>query len=264
MTEQIIHVDAFTDSAFGGNPAAVFLLEKDRDTKWMQAMARETSLPATAFVRAIDSSEFQLRWFTAKGELELCGHGTLASAHALWREGGYHRDQPIHFSTLGGRLTARLDGAWITLDFPAELAQAADAPSTLLEALGVRALEVARNRLDYLVLLDSEDGVRRIAPDFEKLLLVETRGVMVTAPSASPDFDFVSRFFCPSVGVQEDPVTGSAHCALGPFWSARLGKDTLRARQLSARGGVLRVTPRGSRVELAGEAVTVMRGSFRG
>lgn len=263
MSELLIHVDAFTDHAFGGNPAAVLILDHERDVDWMQAMARETNLPATAFVCETGLGIFELRWFTVKDELVLCGHGTLASAHALWREGGFSSTQSIRFETRGGQLTARLDEDWITLDFPVEPAEPVEPPRALLEALGVKAVEVARNRLDYLVLLDSEQRVATVTPDFAQLLNVETRGIIVTALSASPDVDFVSRFFCPSVGVQEDPVTGSAHCALGPFWGKRLGKDVLQARQLSARGGMLRVTNRGSRVDLAGQAVTVLRGTFR-
>src|SRR4051794_4692798 len=147
MSELFVHVDAFTDHAFGGNPAAVFLLDRERDAAWMQRMARETNLPATAFVRGIKPNTFELRWFTAKGELELCGHGTLASAHALCREGGYSPDQAIQFDTRGGRLVARLEHQWLTLDFPAEPPRETDPPPALLEALGVRAVEVARNRL---------------------------------------------------------------------------------------------------------------------
>jgi PhzF family phenazine biosynthesis protein len=260
MAEHFLHIDAFTDQPFGGNPAGVFLLDREHETEWMQALARETRLPATAFVQARDHA-FGLRWFTERDELVLCGHGTLASAHALWAAGGVPRDRTIHFETRGGRLSARWNDGWVHLDFPAEPATPVEPPATLLEALGMRPARVLRNRLDYLVELESEQAVRTIAPDFEKLLAVETRGVIVTAASASAEADFVSRFFCPSVGVNEDPVTGSAHCALGPFWAERLGKDTLQARQLSERGGTLRVAVQGDRVDLAGQAVTVYQGT---
>ncbi len=258
---RIVQVDAFTAEAFRGNPAAVCVLDEARDAVWMQKAAAEMNLAETAFLEPREDG-FNLRWFTPAVEVDLCGHATLASAHVLWESGRARPSESIRFHTKSGLLTAHRRGDWIELDFPATPEEAADTPPGLVEALGAEPLYVGRSRFDYLVELDSEEAVARLRPDFARLAAISTRGVIVTARSARPDFDFVSRFFAPAVGIDEDPVTGSAHCCLGPFWSRRLGKESFLARQISARGGVVKVRIAGNRVALAGQAVTVLRGDL--
>jgi len=254
-------VDSFTAEPFAGNPAGVCLLTEPRDERWMQAVAREMNLSETAFLLR-EGDSFRLRWFTPAVEVELCGHATLASAHVLWEEGVLARSETARFATRSGELRASRRGELIELDFPAKPEQPAEPPANLFEALGVRPLYLGRNQFDYLVLLDSEEAVRAASPDFALLRMVSVRGVIVTAPSARVEFDFVSRFFAPAVGVDEDPVTGSSHCCLGPFWAARLGKSDLVGHQVSARGGVVNVRAAGERVFLGGRAVTVLRGEL--
>ena len=254
----ITQVDAFTDTLFAGNPAAVCLLPEAADEAWMQKLAREMNLSETAFLVAREDG-FDLRWFTPSVEIDLCGHATLASAHVLWQTGVLAPEQQARFQTRSGLLTATRDGDWIVLDFPALPETAAETPAGLAEALGVSPLYVGKSRFDYLVLVESEAVVRGLEPDFGRLKQVPARGVMVTSPATTPGFDFVSRFFGPGAGIDEDPVTGSAHCCLAPFWSQRLGKTEMVACQASARGGVLRVRVEGDRVLLGGQAVTVMR-----
>ena len=266
MALPIFQVDAFTDRPFAGNPAGVCLLQaaspRAADEAWMQAVAREMNLPETAFlVPARDG--FGLRWFTPAVEVDLCGHATLASAWVLFEQGLLAAGRTARFHTRSGLLSARLRDGWIELDFPAEPASSAEAPKVLLEALTVKPLFVGRNRFDYLVEVDSEPIVRGLAPDLRRLAALRERGVMVTSRSDSPQYDFVSRFFAPGAGIDEDPVTGSAHCCLGPFWGARLGKKELTGYQASARGGVVRVTLAGERVLLCGQAVTVIRGELQ-
>lgn len=263
MQDVIALVDAFADVPFAGNPAVVCLLAQPRDAAWMQSLARETNAPATAFVVAGDGGEggYDLRWFSPTTELALCGHGTFASAHILFAEGRAAPDQALHFRTGVGTLTCRREGDLIAMDFPAEPPQpVAAVPVELLQALGVQPRAVARNRFDYLVELESAAAVRAVDPDFALLKTVQTRGVIVTAPAGTDDYDFISRFFAPSAGVGEDSVTGSAHCALGPYWGARLGKDDLVGYQASARGGIVRVRLRDDRVDLLGRGLTIMRG----
>jgi PhzF family phenazine biosynthesis protein len=259
MSLTITQVDAFTDRPFAGNPAAVCVLPEARDEVWMQHVAREMNLSETAFlVRSGDG--YDLRWFTPTVEIDLCGHATLASAHVLWQTGQLPADETARFSTRSGLLTAKHDGDWIVLDFPALPPTVEDAPDGLLDALGLaRAESVGKSRFDYLVQVESEEIVLRLKPDFGKLRQVQARGVMVTSRASMSGFDIVSRFFAPSAGVDEDPVTGSAHCCLGPFWLPRLNKDEMVAYQASQRGGVLRVQVAGDRVLLGGQAVTVMR-----
>ena len=258
----IIQVDAFTNRPFGGNPAAVCVLSEARDEPWMQNVAREMNLSETAFLHPEDSG-FRLRWFTPVVEVALCGHATLASAHVLWEDGHLAPEAMAVFHTKSGRLTAQRRGEWIELDFPATPAAPTDPPPGLLEALAVpRPRAVGRSRFDYLVEVDSEDAVRRLAPNFSSLEHVEARGVMVTSRASTAGFDFVSRFFAPQSGINEDPATGSAHCTLGPYWSGKLGKTTLTGYQASARGGVVRVEMRDGRVGLGGQAVTVLRGEL--
>lgn len=260
MSCELYQVDAFTDRAFAGNPAAVCLLPAPRSESWMQDVAREMNLSETAFVVPREGGGFDLRWFTPEIEVELCGHATLASAHVLWQTGRLGPDETARFHTLSGWLAAdrREDG--IELDFPATPVTEAEPPAGLAEALGAELRFAGKSTFDLLVELESEAVVRSLAPDFERLKSLPVRGVMVTARAASEAFDFVSRFFAPGSGVAEDPVTGSAHCALGPYWGQRLGKSELRAFQASARGGSLRVTLAGERVKLLGQAVTVLEG----
>lgn len=259
MDVALFQVDAFTAAPFHGNPAAVCLLDGPAQETWMQHVAREMNLSETAFVHP-EGKGFRLRWFTPAVEVELCGHATLATAHVLYETGRLPQDVVARFETLSGALTARRADGWIELDFPLTRAEAADPPDGLCAALGVDPLFVGRSRFDYLVAVDSADVVRDLDPDFTALKRQQVRGVMVTAPGAWGDYDFVSRFFAPAVGIDEDPVTGSAHCALAPYWAQKLGKKALSAYQASQRGGELRLRVDGERVFIGGQAVTVMRG----
>jgi PhzF family phenazine biosynthesis protein len=254
-------VDAFASQPFSGNPAAVCLMDEVRDAKWMQAIAAEMNLSETAFVRPL-GLDYELRWFTPAVEVDLCGHATLASAHVLWPEGLVRQNDPIRFSTRSGILTAAHNGGHIELDFPAIRATEASPPSELIDALGVVPSFVGRSKFDYLVVVETAKEVRTVCPDFGKLASVEVRGTIVTSMSDDSRFDFISRFFAPAAGVNEDPVTGSAHCCLGPFWKEKLGKETMIAYQASARGGVVRVCAGTERVILGGKAVTVWRGEL--
>jgi PhzF family phenazine biosynthesis protein len=257
----IAQVDAFTDRPFAGNPAAVCLLPSPRNESWMQAVAREMNLSETAFVTPSPDG-FDLRWFTPTVEVELCGHATLASAHVLWELGTLAPETPARFHTRSGLLCASRRGTWIELDFPAKPEAPAEAPAGLASALGTEVRYVGRNQFDCLVELESEAVVRGLRPDLVALRAIPVRGVMVTSRADSPAYDFVSRFFAPASGIDEDPVTGSAHCCLGPFWGARLGKRELVAYQASARGGIVRVRLGDDRVYLGGQAVTVLRGEL--
>lgn len=266
MPQAIVQVDAFTAEPFRGNPAAVCVLAAPPSEAWMQAVAAEMNLSETAFLNVHDDG-YHLRWFTPTVEVDLCGHATLAAAHVLWSEGHLPQTETARFHTRSGLLTARMtpDG-WIELDFPAT-PPVADVPPgiavTLAEALNVTPLHVGRSRFDLLVEVATADAVRALTPDFARLATLATRGVIVTS-GADGEVDFVSRFFAPASGIPEDPVTGSAHCCLAPYWAAKLGKSTFLARQVSPRGGTLRVTLAGERVRLAGQAVTVMRGELMG
>lgn len=262
MGLKITQVDAFTDKPFAGNPAAVCILPEPRDETWMQTVAREMNLSETAFLYRQDDG-FNLRWFTPTVEVALCGHATLASAHVLWETGELKSDEQARFYSQSGLLTAvRAAGNWIELDFPAKREEPAIAPDGLSRALSIEPLYVGRNAFDYLVEVEREDVLRSIRPDFTSLRSLKVRGVIVTSLSDSPEYDFVSRFFAPGSGVNEDPVTGSAHCCLGPFWASRLNKKELTAYQASERGGVVRVRVDGDRVHLGGQAVTVLRGEL--
>lgn len=273
--QPIYQVDAFTDKPFAGNPAGVCVLEQPRDDAWMQSVAREMNVSETAFLNRF-ADGYNLRWFTPTVEVELCGHATLASAHSLWEMGYLKPDTPARFYTKSGQLTCtRKDGAWIEMDFPAKREQRADPPPGLLDALGVQTpLYVGKNQFDYLVEVDAEDGVRGLKPNFGALAGVKARGVMVTSRAATAPYDFVSRFFAPAAGIDEDPATGSAHCCLGPYWGERIRKTEFvrktefLAYQASSRGGIIKVrlderTPdqrKGGeeRVFLGGQAVTVL------
>ena len=257
----LLQIDAFTDQPFRGNPAAVCLLDRQRDAEWMQNVAAEMNLSETAFLLRGDDG-WSLRWLTPAVEVDLCGHATLASAHALWSE-KLDDAAVLRFHTRSGLLTASRDGDWIELDFPAKREQKVDAPPELLEALGARdAVYVGKNQFDYLVELRSEDDVRALDPNHAALRKLPVRGVIVTSRGANGQYDFISRFFAPGSGVDEDPVTGSAHSCLAPFWSSRLGKNEFLAYQASKRGGTLRVRLDGDRVKMAGRAVTVLRGEL--
>lgn len=260
MTVPLFHVDAFTDRPFAGNPAAVCILPSWKEDGWLQAVAREMNLSETAFlVKKADG--YDLRWFTPKVEVDLCGHATLASAHVLWQQ-DQATGEEIRFSTRSGILKANLHGDNIELHFPLKPEEEADSPPGLLPALGISAKYVGKNQFDYLVEVESEALLRGIAPDFKRLATVSVRGIIVTSPSADPRFDFVSRFFAPAAGIDEDPVTGSAHCCLGDFWSKRLGKTEFVAFQASARGGIVRVRVTKDRAFLGGKAVTVAKGEL--
>jgi PhzF family phenazine biosynthesis protein len=261
MTLPLFHVDAFTDRPLSGNPAAVCILPAWREDRWLQAVAGEMNLSETAFL-VEQPGHFDLRWFTPKVEVDLCGHATLASAHVLWRQGLVKPGEEIRFSTRSGILKAAVRGQDIELDFPLKPAKATQAPPDLPEALGVQPAYVGRNQFDYLVEVESEAVLRSMTPDFKRLATVPVRGVIVTSRSADPKFDFVSRFFAPVSGVDEDPVTGSAHCCLGDLWRLRLGKSDFVAYQASARGGVVQVRVTGDRALLGGRAVTVAQGEL--
>jgi PhzF family phenazine biosynthesis protein len=261
MGIRITHVDAFTARPFAGNPAAVCVLREEMPEAWMRSVAAEMNLSETAFLTPRDGG-YRLRWFTPAVEVDLCGHATLASAHVLWEEGHLAAGAQARFHTRSGLLTAERSGEWIELDFPATPPEPEPPPPGLAEALGVRPVWSGRSRFDRLVEVESAAAVRQMKPDFAALAKLEARGIIVTSRSDDPAFDFVSRFFGPAVGIDEDPVTGSAHCCLTPFWSARLGKTAMNAYQASARGGVLRVRLAGDRVIIGGQAETVMRGEL--
>jgi predicted PhzF superfamily epimerase YddE/YHI9 len=254
-------VDAFTDRPFSGNPAAVCLLAAWPADSWLHKVAAEMNLSETAFLVPNDSG-FDLRWLTPQVEVDLCGHATLASAFVLWHAGKASFDEPIAFHTRSGTLTAARRGEAIELDFPLQVAAETVPPPGLLEALGARATFIGKGSFDYLVEVESEKALRALSPDFRKLASVPVRGVIVTARSSRDEFDFVSRFFAPASGIDEDPVTGSAHCTLASHWCERTGKSTFRAYQASARGGSIGVRIEGQRVLLTGRAVLVVEGQL--
>jgi PhzF family phenazine biosynthesis protein len=262
MAVPIYQVDAFTAEPYAGNPAAVCMLDGPADEAWMQNVGREMNLSETAFLYP-EGDGFNLRWFTPTVEVDMCGHATLASAHVLWTEDYLPPGRQARFHTKSGILTADQRDELLELDFPATPPSESEAPPGLLEALGVPAATyVGKTRFDYFVEVEAEEAVRELAPDIAGLRALNVRGVIVTAAAAGGDVHVVSRFFAPGAGIDEDPVTGSAHCALGPHWSAKLGKEELVCYQASPRGGIVRVRPVGERVKLGGEAVTVMRGKL--
>lgn len=254
-------VDAFTATPFAGNPAAVVRLDAKRDDAWLLSVAREMNLSETAFVVLRSVGEYDLRWFTPSVEVPLCGHATLATAHVLWSEGGLAPERAARFHTLSGVLSAKSVDGWIELDFPALPAERRDAPPELVAALRARAVESAKSAQDWLVELADEQAVRALQPDFARIAALGGQGVIATA-RGSGAIDFVSRYFAPAVGIDEDPVTGAAHCTLTPYWAAKLGRAKLTGFQASRRGGTVRVEARGDRVTLAGQAVTIARGAM--
>lgn len=259
----ITQVDAFTDRPFTGNPAAVAVLDEIPTDSWMQDVAREMNLSETAFLLPHDDG-YDLRWFTPTAEVDLCGHATLASAHVLWERRLLPADAVARFHTRSGVLTARRHEGWIIMDFPARPARACEVPEHLVEAVGVAPRWVGRSEYDLLVVLESEKQVRSLMPDCGHLRRLDVRGVIVTSEAISAGCDFVSRFFAPRLGVDEDPVTGSAHCTLAPYWEEQLGRTDLVGYQVSARGGKVRTRVRGDRVHLAGQAVTVLQAELLG
>jgi len=262
--QDVVVVDAFTTEPFRGNPAAVCILTRPAPEPWMRLVAREMNLAETAFLTPGESTDadFALRWFTPVSEVELCGHATIASAHVLFEDGRVLPDKTIRFDTLSGILGARLDGTAVILDFPATPPKRADPPAGLATALGAEPMWVGQTPFAYLVELESEETVRGLHPDLVWISALQGNGLIVTAGAYGGPYDFVSRFFAPALGVPEDPVTGSAHCGLAAYWSGRLGKTRLCGYQASQRGGEVGVTLAGDRVELAGGAVTILRGQL--
>jgi PhzF family phenazine biosynthesis protein len=241
----------------------VVLLTEAKDAKWMQQVAAEMNLSETAFLKK-ESDGYRLRWFTPTDEVDLCGHATLASAHILWTEGYVATGEEIYFQTKSGVLSAKQDEGVIELNFPLEPAEACAPPEFLLKGLGVTPLYVGKNRMDFIVEADCEATVLSLKLNFGVLAQVDCRGVIVTSQADSELFDFVSRCFYPATGVNEDPVTGSAHCCLGPYWQTKLHKTEFNARQCSARGGVLHLRILDGRILISGQAITTLRGAFLG
>lgn len=257
------HVDAFSEKPFSGNPAAVIFVDSVPSNEWMQHVAAEMNLSETAFLTIRNGEGYDLRWFTPVAEVDLCGHATLASAHVLWESGRLPENGTAVFETASGRLSARKDGERIVMDFPAEKAEKVDDKMGLAHALGVAPIFTAKNRLDILVELEDEAAVRSLEPDMQALERMGFRGFIVTARAEHHPYDFVSRYFAPRFGIREDPVTGSAHCCLGPYWMERLGKSDLVGYQASARGGTVGVEVVSDRVLLKGKAVTIISGELR-
>jgi PhzF family phenazine biosynthesis protein len=261
MPVRIVQVDAFTSRPFSGNPAAVCVLPAAPDETWMRNVALEMNLSETAFLHP-ENGGFRLRWLTPAIEVDLCGHATLASAHVLWEDGHLNTGAEARFHTRSGLLTCVRNGGWIEMNLPAKHAELASAPAQLSAAMGADLIWVGRNQFDYLVEVADEATLRALKPNHHLLRELPVRGVIATARSRNPDYDFVSRFFAPGSGIDEDPVTGSAHSALAPFWGARLGKKEMTGFQASARGGIVRVRLEGDRVCMSGQAVTVLRGDL--
>jgi PhzF family phenazine biosynthesis protein len=269
MRQPIAVVDAFTAEPYRGNPAGICILPAAASDQWMQSVAIEMNHAETAFL--INTGDgYNLRWFTPGSEVDLCGHATLASAHYLWEVGALQSDEQARFHTRSGLLTAEqhlIDGiVWIEMDFPSEPVSAAATPEGLAAILGAEPVFVGRNRMDYLVELKDESTVRNLRPDLKRIEALSAeanlRGIIVTASGSTGEADIVSRCFFPRFHIDEDPVTGSAHCALAPYWIPRLGKQEIVAYQASARGGWLRLRLAGDRVKLRGQAVTTLRGEF--
>ena len=259
MKQPVYVVDAFAERPFAGNPAAVCPLAGPATAAWMQQVAAEMNLAETAFLHPSDGG-WSLRWFTPTVEVDLCGHATLAAAHTLWESGRAAIEKPLVFHTRSGALQVRRDGAGYQMDFPALPVTHSPPPRELSQTLDAMPVWVGTNAMDLFVELADEAAVRSLRPDITGLARYPVRGVIVTARAA--ETDFVSRFFAPACGIPEDPVTGSAHCALGPYWASRLARADLVGFQASARGGRVRVSVRGNRVVLGGTAVTVLRGEL--
>ncbi|MFM7529091.1 MAG: PhzF family phenazine biosynthesis protein [Nodosilinea sp.] len=260
MAVPLIQVDAFTNQAYGGNPAAVCPLPGPYAEDWMQRVAREMNLSETAFFYP-EADGYRLRWFTPTTEVDLCGHATLATAHILWSEGYLAEHLQARFYTHSGVLTARRQENWIELNFPTNPSHPITVPAGLEEALGATPIAVMENSLGYLVELESADLVQQLNPNFRALKALPVAGVTVTSQASAP-YDFISRFFAPNLGINEDPATGSSHCCLSPYWRDRLHKTTFLAYQASPRGGVIKLEDEGDRIRLSGQAVTVLKGEL--
>ena len=256
---KMFQIDAFSSTLFGGNPAAVCVLEEWMDTKLMQQIASENNLSETAFVKK-GKGDFEIRWFTPQVEVALCGHATLASAFVLFRYYDYHGDTILFHSRHSGLLSVSRNEGLLTLDFPKDQIKKVSPPETLLRAFSKRPLEVYKGKTDYLLLYDDQNDIIECEPNHDLLKKSEARGIMITAPGK--EVDFVSRFFAPGAGIEEDPVTGSAHTTLTPLWSQKLGKTRLRAQQLSKRKGELLCELHGERVKISGKAVLYMIGEI--
>lgn len=254
-------LNTFTDRIFTGNPAAVCVLQEEKKEKWMQQVAKEINLPVTAFINCIQNRYF-LRWFTPTTEIPICGHGTLASAYILWQKGYVEDGNTLYFHTTSGILKAELMDKWIQLEFPTIPQEQVIAPELLINALGVNPRYVGKNKLDYLVELDSESTVKDLKPNIELIAQLPVRGVIVTSPSQTNEYDFVSRFFSPAQGIAEDYVNGSSQCCLGPYWKNKLGKSEFTACQLSDRGGILKVKVLNDKVLLSGKVISVLEGTL--
>ncbi len=261
MPKKLYQVDAFTQEPFTGNPAAVCLLPEAYPASWMQSVAAEMNLSETAFLWPM-ADGFSLRWFTPTTEVNLCGHATLASAHILWEIGALPRSQAAQFHTKSGRLSAVSKADGIEMDFPAAPAEPAQVSAELLAALGIEPAATLKSGQKFMIVVEDQEIVRQLTPDFAAMSRLAGCGVIVTSAADMGEFDFVSRYFAPWVGINEDPVTGSAHCILAPYWTDKLNKPILRAFQASARGGTLIVRPEGDRVYLQGQAVTVLSGEL--
>lgn len=265
MQQIITQVDAFTNKPFQGNPAAVCILTEPQSSEWMQKVAQEMNLSETAFL-VPENDGFNLRWFTPLVEVPLCGHATLASSHVLWSQGYLTPAQIAKFYTKSGILIAKLQDDWIELDFPVNYSQiVTESTELMIDILGVELTSiksVSINSLGYLIELESEDLVKKIQPNFQEMKKLPIGNMIITSISDA-DYDFVSRFFAPELGIDEDPVTGAAHCCLAPFWRDKLQKDEFLAYQASSRGGIVKIRYNGGdRVIISGQAVTVMRGEL--
>lgn len=258
---EIYQVDAFTEQPYKGNPAAVCILDKLQEVSWLTDVAGEMSLSETAFLFK-QKDEYNLRWFTPTSEIDLCGHATLASAHVLWETKKIDKKQDIKFNTKSGLLIAKNKDPWIELDFPIEAPKKEFAPQILLNALDVEPIYVGKNRFDYIIEVKSKEIIKNLDPNFRLLKEVEARGVIVTSRTQFNRYDFISRFFAPSIGIDEDPVTGSAHCCLAPYWADKLNKNEFLSYQASKRGGSLKIRLDDERVYLSGKAVTVLKGEL--
>lgn len=267
MSQPLFIVDAFATGSFSGNPAAVCLLRQEKSAQWMQQVAAEMNLSETAFVSRLPqpgAPGWVLRWFTPATEVNLCGHATLAAAHVLWHS-GWETKTRIDFHTRSGLLNASRQKEGITLDFPADPPQPLEAaPSSLPDLLSAEPVWLGRGREDWVAVFNSAEQVRRLQPDFRLIAALPPRGLIVTAPGDEPGIDCVSRFFAPRIGINEDPVTGSAHCLLAVYWGQRLSKKLLRAKQVSARTGLLTLAVQGERIHLTGQAHITLTGEFHG
>ena len=254
---KIYQVDSFTKEPFKGNPAGVCILDKPADETWMQNVALEMNLSETAFLYELENG-FNLRWFTPTVEVDLCGHATLASAHILWVKGILNFEEEAKFYTKSGQLTAKKKGDLIEMNFPSDLPVEIEVNKKITEALNIKSVYFGKGKFDYIIEISSEDELLKINPNFSALKELTERGVIVTAKSSSPKYDFISRFFAPAAGINEDPVTGSAHCCVGPYWGNKLNKNKLIGYQASKRGGIVSVELKDDRVVLGGNAVTVL------